>query len=52
LLEWELLLPSRDDIAAAGHSLHAAGYHIEDTSTGLSAADPWGTRIQISRKDD
>ena len=47
LVDWELLLPSRGDIAAAGHSLERAGYDIEHTSIGLSTADPWGTRIQI-----
>ena len=52
LLEWELLVPSRDDIAAVGHSLRTAGYDIEDTSTGLVAADPWGTRIHILPKND
>jgi catechol 2,3-dioxygenase len=50
LVEWELLLPSCDDIAAAGHSLRSADYQVEDTPTGLNAADPWGTRIQISRR--
>lgn len=47
LLEWELVVPSRDDVAAAGRSLRAAGYEADHTSDGLIAADPWGTRVRI-----
>ena len=47
LLEWELVVPSRDDVAAVGQSLRAAGYAAEHTSSGLIAADPWQTRIRV-----
>lgn len=47
LLEWELVVPSRDVAAAAGLSLRAAGYQAEDTADSVSAADRWGTKISI-----
>ena len=47
LLEWELLVPSDDDVLAVGDSLRASGYPIRHTPSGLSTADPWQTRIRI-----
>jgi catechol 2,3-dioxygenase len=47
LLEWDLLVPSADDVAAVRRSLHDAGYTTEDTGDGVMALDPWGTRIRI-----
>jgi catechol 2,3-dioxygenase len=47
LLEWELVLPSRDETAAVGQSLRAAGYHIEHDANGFVTADPWHTRMRI-----
>lgn len=47
LLEWELVLPSPADVAAAGESLRAAGYTTEDAARGFAAADPWQTRIHV-----
>jgi catechol 2,3-dioxygenase len=47
LLEWQLVVPSPDDVAAAGQSLRAADYDADDTSHGLLSADPWGTRVRI-----
>jgi catechol 2,3-dioxygenase len=47
LLEWELVVPSSDDVAAARRSLSTAGYEVNDTSRGVSAADPWGTWLHI-----
>jgi len=47
LLDWELLVPSADDVAAVGESLRAAGYQSRQTPTGLFTADPWQTRIRI-----
>lgn len=47
LLEWELVVPSRDDVAAVGQSLRAADYETDHTSRGLITADPWGTRVLI-----
>lgn len=47
LLEWELLVPAVDDVAAVARSLRAAGYETEDGAGGLIARDPWGTRLHI-----
>jgi catechol 2,3-dioxygenase len=47
LLEWELLLPSPDDVALAARSLHSAGYTPEPRADGVTAADPWGTRVHV-----
>ena len=47
LLEWELIVPSEQDVAAASQSLQAAGYGPEPAASGVTAADPWGTRVRI-----
>jgi catechol 2,3-dioxygenase len=47
LLQWQLVVPSRDDVAAVGRSLDADGYLSSQTSQGLRAADPWGTRVVV-----
>jgi catechol 2,3-dioxygenase len=50
LLEWELLVPSQDDVAGAEHSLQAAGYTPKSAANGVITADPWGTRVHICTK--
>jgi catechol 2,3-dioxygenase len=51
LLEWELVLPSRDDTAAVDLSLRAAGFRVEhDANGGLVTEDPWHTRMRIVAK--
>jgi catechol 2,3-dioxygenase len=47
LLEWELLVPSAQDVAAVARSLEAAGYRSERIGDTLATADPWGTRVRI-----
>lgn len=47
LLEWELLVPSADDVAAVGRSVRSAGYTAEPAVDGVTAVDPWGTRVRI-----
>ncbi len=47
LLGWTLLVSSAGDVAAAGRSLRAAGYVIEDTAGEVIATDPWGTRMRL-----
>jgi catechol 2,3-dioxygenase len=47
LLEWELVVRSPEDVAVAGRSLQAAGYTSEQSVDGVTAADPWGTRVLI-----
>jgi catechol 2,3-dioxygenase len=52
LLEWELVVPSQNDVAAAARSLQSAGYASERTADGVIAADPWGSRVHIRTKAD
>jgi catechol 2,3-dioxygenase len=47
LLEWELLLPGEEDVAAARESIRAPGHAIDDGKDGFSVADPWGTRLRV-----
>jgi catechol 2,3-dioxygenase len=47
LLEWELVVPSAEDVAAVGRSLQAGGYSAEHAAEGVTAQDPWGTRMRI-----
>ncbi|RPJ85443.1 MAG: VOC family protein [Acidobacteria bacterium] len=47
LLEWELIVPRRDDAAAAARSLRAAGYDADEAENAWTTADPWGTRLRI-----
>jgi catechol 2,3-dioxygenase len=50
MLEWELMVPSHADVDAAAENLLEGGYSVEESGNGVSAADPWGTRVQIRSK--
>ena len=52
LLEWEVIVPTDDDVAAVGRSLRDAGYRAEDAADGVTTADPWGTRVRIRASDE
>lgn len=47
LLEWELVVPSPEDVAALGRSLASAGYEAHPSSGDLLAVDPWGTTMRV-----
>lgn len=47
LLEWELVVPSSDDVVSAASSLRDAGYTIDDTGHAVRVADPWGTPVRV-----
>jgi catechol 2,3-dioxygenase len=47
LLEWELLVPSKQDVVNVSQSIRAAGYGSEPAGDTVRAADPWGTRVRI-----
>jgi catechol 2,3-dioxygenase len=48
LLEWEIAVPTDDDVSAVARSLRAAGHQIEeDPNASVTASDPWGTRVRI-----
>lgn len=47
LLEWELVVPSGDDVSAVRRSLVEAGYDAAHTDNGLTATDPWRTSVRV-----
>ena len=47
LVEWEVLVPTRDDAAAAIDSLAAVGVEVERDADGGSARDPWGVGLRL-----
>lgn len=47
LLEWELVVPSPDDVVSAVRSLRDAGYTVDDHGRGVRVADPWGTQVRV-----
>jgi catechol 2,3-dioxygenase len=48
LLEWNLLVPGRDDLTGAARSLEGAGYTVAREGDDVLAADPWGTWLRIA----
>jgi catechol 2,3-dioxygenase len=52
LLEWELVVPVGDDVAAVAHNLKAAGFTVEETVVGVTAADPWGITVRIRAEEN
>ena len=52
LLQWELVVPTDNDVAAVVSSIRDAGYTSEDTEEdGAGATDPWGTRVRIRSEE-
>jgi catechol 2,3-dioxygenase len=47
LLEWEVLVPSKEDASAALSSLAKAGSAVERDADGGVARDPWGTPVRV-----
>ena len=47
LIDWEVLLPTMEDAGAAARSLISAGHAAEETLSGWSVSDPWGTRLRL-----
>ena len=47
LLSWSVVLPSAADVEAAARSLEGAGHTVQRAPGVVSAADPWGTTLQI-----
>lgn len=48
LLEWELVLPTREDVDAAARRIEAAGHGVTSGEGGWTAEDPWGTRLRVT----
>jgi catechol 2,3-dioxygenase len=51
LLEWELVLPTCSDVAAAARSLGEAGYAVVGTEQSARAEDKWGTGVRLVSYD-
>jgi catechol 2,3-dioxygenase len=45
LIEWELVLPSDDDVAAAARSCRNAGAIVTEAGGARRLRDPWGTQL-------
>jgi catechol 2,3-dioxygenase len=50
LLEWEIIVPTTDDVNAAAESLEAAGHLVEREADSATAPDPWGTRLRLTSR--
>jgi catechol 2,3-dioxygenase len=48
LLDWEILLPTSADVDRAARSLESGGHTVDHGGSGVSAADPWGTRLRLA----
>jgi catechol 2,3-dioxygenase len=47
LLDWEVVVPRIEDVAAASASLREQGFPVSADPDGARIADPWGTAIRI-----
>jgi catechol 2,3-dioxygenase len=48
LLEWSLVLPTRDDVARVARRLAEMGAPVVEDAGGWVATDPWGTQVRIA----
>jgi catechol 2,3-dioxygenase len=51
LLEWEIVLPDREQVAAAAASVRGAGYDVTSDGDDVLATDPWGTVVRLRAAD-
>ncbi len=49
LLEWRIVLPSREHADAAAASLRGAGHDVRADGGDWMASDPWGTQVRVTR---
>jgi catechol 2,3-dioxygenase len=52
LLEWELVVPTRDTVEAALANLERAGAEVERGGGQGVARDPWGTTVRVRAADE
>lgn len=48
LMEWELVVPGKDDVEAAAASLEGASHVVQRVDGDAIARDPWGTRLRLT----
>lgn len=47
LLEWEIIVPTKKDAAAAARHVEAAGYPVKEENGEWILTDPWGTSLRL-----
>ncbi|HJP86320.1 MAG TPA: VOC family protein [Gemmatimonadaceae bacterium] len=47
LLEWEIIVPTRDDARAAAEHVRAKGYPVKEENGEWILTDPWGTSLRL-----
>lgn len=52
LLEWELIVPSHDDVVHAARSVRDAAFTVDETGPGIRLVDPWGTELRLRTGDE
>jgi len=50
LMEWELLLPSVDDVGRAAESLKSSGYQTSKDGDDRIVSDEWGTMLRLTTR--
>jgi catechol 2,3-dioxygenase len=50
LLEWTMILPEQAGVDAVAQSLTASGFAVAREEGDAISADPWGTRVRITRR--
>jgi catechol 2,3-dioxygenase len=52
LLEWELLLPTADDIADVATSATRAGFTVHEAGVDRLITDPWGIAVRLTNRSN
>ena len=47
LLEWEIVVPTREDARQAAHHVKANGYPVKEDNGEWILTDPWGTNLRL-----
>ena len=47
LLEWEIIVPTREDARAAAEHVRARGYPVKEENGEWILTDPWGTNLRL-----
>lgn len=50
LLEWVVVVPAQGNVDEVARSLEAAGQTVTHDSNDVTARDPWGTRVRVTRE--
>lgn len=50
LLEWQVILPTSDDVEGAERSVRQLGVSVDHSGESFTANDPWGTMVRVLRE--